>query len=299
MFESIWDDIKYQFNKGTRLNQIILINGITFVVLLFVRIGFNMTQGVGSMGFHSFTESLALHTDASYLLRHPWVVITHMFMHLGFWHIFWNMIMLVWFGNIVGDLIGDRYIWSIYFFSGLTGALSIFIFSRAFHYPSAEVLAYGASAAVMGFVLAATILAPDYIMHLLLIGAVRLKYVALGVILLDLAGLAENTNTGGHIGHLGGAFGGALFIWALRSESFSIFWSSLIEKKTQEKGKIITMDPTVKTTTTSSPSHKKTSSTTLSTHLEEVDKILDKIRNEGIQSLTPAEKKILDDQGKL
>ena len=132
MFESIWQDLKYQFSKGTRLNQIILINGISFVLLLMVRIGFNMTQGTGAPGFSAITDSLALHTDPSYLLRHPWVIVTHLFMHLGFWHIFWNMMMLFWFGNIVGDLLGDRHIWPLYLFAGFIGALTIFIFSRAF-----------------------------------------------------------------------------------------------------------------------------------------------------------------------
>lgn len=297
MFESIWEDLKYQFSKGTRLNQIILINGITFVLFLLVRIGFNMTQGTGSAGYSAFTESLALHTEIHYLLRHPWVILTHMFMHLGFWHIFWNMMMLFWFGNIVGDLLGDRYIWPIYLTSGFVGALTIFIFSRAFQYPSGEVIAYGASAAVMGFVLAATIIAPDYIMRLLLIGEVRLKYVALGVILLDLVGLAENSNTGGHIGHLGGAFGGALFIWVLKSDFWGSVWSALIEQKPKQKGKIIPLKNNPVKSKVSTGEHKKSSSTSSATPQQDIDQILDKIRKQGIQSLTAEEKKTLEDAG--
>ncbi|MBK8779523.1 MAG: rhomboid family intramembrane serine protease [Saprospiraceae bacterium] len=63
---------------------------------------------------------------------------THVFYHFGLWHILWNMLMLYWFGNIVGDLLGGQDGVVVYIVSGLTGALVIFIFSNLFNYPSAE-----------------------------------------------------------------------------------------------------------------------------------------------------------------
>lgn len=293
MFSSLWDDFKYQISRGTRLNQVILINVTAFVLILLVRLGFNMSQGVNATGFGSATDLLSLHTNLKYILSHPWILLTHMFMHITIMHILWNMLMLYWFGNIVGDLLGDRMIWSVYLTSGFMGALTIIFFSRVFNYPSGEVIAYGASAAVMGFILAATIVAPDYILNLLLIGEVRLKFVALVVILIDLVGLAENNNTGGHIGHLGGAAGGALFIWFIRQG-----WTFPKLTRKKEPTKIIPMRRTV---VTSTPVKKSTSASGIDSTIQpqsEIDRILDKISAKGIQSLTPEEKKTLEDAGK-
>ncbi len=302
MFDSIWQDIKNQLSRGTRLNQLMLINVIVFIVVLFVRIGFNIAYGAGHSSFFSFTEMLSFHSDTLYLLKHPWILVTHMFLHVGVWHLIWNMLMLYWFGNIVGDLIGNKAILPLYLFSGFVGALAIYIFSRLFAYPSAAVVAYGASAAVMGFILAATIIAPDYLMHLLLLGPVKLKYIAMVVVLLDLVGLAENSNTGGHIGHLGGALGGVLFIWWLRNGYSLPDWNFK-----RSPARIIPMRKTVRVTSDktsepktqtgqSSASGGKSVETPFTEN--EIDRILDKIRVKGIGSLTSEERKTLDQAGK-
>lgn len=295
MFDSIWQDIKHQLSRGTRLNQLMLVNVIVFIVVLFVRIGFNIAYGTSQSGFFSFTEMLSFHSDTLYLLKHPWILVTHMFLHVGAWHLIWNMLMFYWFGNIVGDLIGNKAILPLYLFSGFVGALAIYIFSRLLAYPSAAVVAYGASAAVMGFILAATIIAPDYLMHLLLLGPVKLKYIAMVVVLLDLVGLAENNNTGGHIGHLGGALGGVLFIWWLRNGYSLPDWNY---KKSS--GKIIPMRKSVRVTSSKAADQKSAVGKTNEVPLKEseIDRILDKIRDKGIGSLTTEERNTLDRAGK-
>lgn len=296
MFESIWQDIKYQLSRGTRLNQLMLINVIVFLIVLFLRIGFNIATGAGNPGYLSITELLSFHSDTGYLLRHPWILITHMFLHIGVWHLIWNMLMLYWFGNIVGDLIGNKAILPLYLFAGIIGVTAIYLFSLLFSYPSEAVVAYGASAAVMGFVLAATIIAPDYLMHLLLLGPVKLKYIALVVILLDIIGLAENTNTGGHIGHLGGALGGVFFIWWLRNGYSLPEWNF---KKRPTKIIPIRKPVSAASVSQRESTHKtKSGNTSIQTNPmdkeHEIDRILDKIRTRGIDSLTQEERNTLD-----
>lgn len=294
MMDSLWEDFKYNISKSTRLNQVILINAAVFIVLLLARIILNIADGGNQSAFSNLIQLVSLNTDLGYLLRHPWILISHMFTHVGIWHLIWNMVSLYWFGNIVGDLLGDKYIWRVYLFSGFTGALVIILFSKLFHFPSDIVIAHGASAAVMGFVLAAAVIAPDYVLHLLIIGSVRLKYVALVVILIDLAGIADGANTGGHIGHLGGAIGGALFIWLLRN-GISIIPESK-EKPTETK--VIPIRRTIPATSQKQNSSKdekgsQNKSSTLSKQ-EKIDLILDKIRAKGIHSLTKEEKELLD-----
>lgn len=297
MFDSIWQDFKYHLGKGTRLNQLMLVNVMVFLLVLFVRIGFNIAGEEGRVGFAAFTEALSFHSNTQYLLTHPWILLTHMFLHIGIWHLIWNMLMLYWFGNIVGDLIGNRVILPLYLVAGLMGVFSIYVFSQIFAYPSAEVIAFGASAAVMGFVLAATIIAPDFLMHLILIGPVKLKYIALVVVLLDLVGLAENSNTGGHIGHLGGGLGGILFIWWLKNGSALPGWPFRNKPET----KIIPIRKTVSAPATSrksSPVKPKTAEADEDQVRNEIDRILDKIRTKGMDSLTQEERNTLEKASK-
>lgn len=297
MFDSIWQDFKYHLGKGTRLNQLMLVNVMVFLLVLFVRIGFNIAGEEGRVGFSAFTEALSFHSNTRYLLTHPWILITHMFLHIGIWHLIWNMLMLYWFGNIVGDLIGNRVILPLYLVAGLMGVFSIYVFSQIFAYPSAEVIAYGASAAVMGFVLAATIIAPDFLMHLILIGPVKLKYIALVVVLLDLVGLAENDNTGGHIGHLGGGLGGILFIWWLKNGSALPGWPFRNKPET----KIIPIRKKVSAAATgrkSSPEISKPAEADEDQVRNEIDRILDKIRTKGMDSLTKEERNTLEKASK-
>ena len=61
--------------------------------------------------------------------------------------------------------------------------------------------ALGASAAVTAMLACAALVAPDYIFNVLLIGPVKLKYIALVLIFLDLVAIANNYNAGGSFAH--------------------------------------------------------------------------------------------------
>lgn len=67
-------------------------------------------------------------------------------------------------------------------------------------------MALGASAGIMSIVVAAGTIAPDYSFRLLFIGDVKLKFIVLALLIIDLISITSNTNTGGHFSHLGGAF---------------------------------------------------------------------------------------------
>lgn len=53
---------------------------------------------------------------------HWWQYITHMFMHGGWWHIFFNMYALFIFGSVVERIIGERKFLIFYFVCGLGAA---------------------------------------------------------------------------------------------------------------------------------------------------------------------------------
>jgi len=244
--------------------------------------------------YHTLVRYLAIPGDPITLLMRPWTIITHLFVHGGFWHVFWNMIILYWFGRIVGDLVGDRHILPLFFAGGLAGAVAYFLSYQLM--PGIGSYAIGASAAVMALVMAAGRLAPDYLMHLILIGPVKLKFIVLALIFFDVLGAGGSINTGGHIAHLAGIGMGWLFVAQMGSRGSisdrfnAVFdWFGGLFGESQQKRR-----PTHSPLTVQYKSEKltKVDKDEVST-AEKVDAILDKIKKSGFESLTKTEREIL------
>ena len=290
MFRSIWEDVKAMLRDGTMVTRLILVNIIAFVI---VGVFF---QYVLAPLYPTIIDYLALSSDTIWNLKHPWVFITHMFLHAGFFHIFWNLLLYYWFGTIVGDLIGDKKILPLYIYGSLLGAV-IYMVSYAFILP--EQLAghaIGASASVMATVIAAAVIAPDYKIRLILIGPVSIKYVAVVLLVLDLIGTTGVNNTGGHFAHLGGAFFGWFFASNLkRGNDLSVGFNRFIDRITGLfSGVKKSRSPLSVSYKDRSKAPKKRSDMAKDEKLQKrVDQILDKINEEGYDSLTDEEKEFL------
>ncbi len=285
MVDSIIADLKGVFRSGNMISRLIIINVIVFMVLNLIKV-FDYNQSL----FPFVEEHLAMTSDLSKLIFRPWVIVTHMFMHVSFWHILWNMLLLYWFGRIVGDLLGDRRILPLYFMSALFGAMVYVIWDQFLPGGSDGLaVAYGASGAVMAFIFAAATVAPDYIINLLLIGPVRLRYVALGLLFLDLISNGTS-NRGGFIVHLAGVVFGVLFVVMLRrgtdlTDPFNKSDRKRKIKKTSRKSFKV-----VHNVTKEEKSSARNSS--ISTQ-DRLDRILDRINEVGYDNLSQEEKDFL------
>ncbi|MDX1477837.1 MAG: rhomboid family intramembrane serine protease [Saprospiraceae bacterium] len=299
MFASILEDVKQQFRFGNRITRLIIFNTAAFIAVNLVKLIFTMSAGFqAGGGFQSFMSWLQLSSDIVHDFTHPWVFITHMFLHLGFWHFLFNMLFLYWFGRIVADLIGDDKVYPLYFMAGLSGAL-IFLITAPLIYP-ATIPAYGASAAVMGFVVASGVLAPDYVMRLLFIGDVKLKYIVFALVLLDLFSIANLSNTGGHFAHLGGAAFGWLFVVMLRqgsdlSQPFNrlLDWFERLLSGGRKAAKPKKTRVFVRHVRERKGRRASDSGKAPGDDQDRIDAILDKIKASGYESLTPEEKEFL------
>ncbi len=216
MFESIWQDVQQQFRSGTRVTQIILVNLAVFILVNILRL---ITLGIpGSDAYTGTMHFLELSNDWVHNLTHPWTLLTYGFLHEGFWHIGWNMLLFYWFGRIVGDLIGDDRILPIYLWGALAGGLLFWATAAFMPYGAGGTLyLLGASGAVMATIVAAAVIAPEYAIRLILLGEVRLKYIALVLVLLDVFAFGNTGNQGGHFAHIGGALMGYFFVAQLQS----------------------------------------------------------------------------------
>jgi len=199
------------FTKANTLNKLIIINVAIFVLLQFADMVSWLFIG-GDWGY-VLVQYLAVPAHIKELLFKFWTPVTYMFLHYDFWHILFNMLWLYWFGQIFMLYLTERQLLSIYILGGLSGALLYILFFNTF--PVFEQMltasiALGASASVMAVVVAIAVYKPNHIIPLIFLGQVKIKYIAIFSIVLDVLQI-RSENSGGHIAHIGGAILGFWF----------------------------------------------------------------------------------------
>src|SRR6202007_2714259 len=102
----------------TVVKNLLIINGLVFLA--------QNTLG-GSGGSFSIDDMFALHAWKSNLFK-PWQLVTHLFMHGGFSHIFFNMLALWMFGAILENVWGSKRFLTFYLICGLGAALIHLLF---------------------------------------------------------------------------------------------------------------------------------------------------------------------------
>jgi len=285
---SIVDEIKQSFKSGSSLIKLIYINLTIFLVVRLIDVFLKLFT-IESV--FSLVTWLAVPADISILLHRPWTIISYMFLHYEFLHILFNMLWLYWFGQIFLHYFDNKKLLSVYIVGGIAGA---FVYILTFNiFPLfTEILpvsfALGASASVIAIVIAVSVYAPNHTIYLLFFGAVKLKYIALATILIDVISIAS-TNAGGHLAHLGGALFGYFYIMQLKKgrnitrlfDRFMDFIFSVF--KPRPKIKVSYRRPVDDIEYNKSKVQKQA----------EIDKILDKIAKSGYDSLSKQEKETL------
>jgi membrane associated rhomboid family serine protease len=287
---SIIDDIAHKFRYGNMAMKLIFVNVGAYVsVSVLYLFAFLFQQ----MGFYEVVLSkLEVPASVHTLLYQPWTLFTYMFLHTGFFHILFNMLWFYWFSEIFVLFLGDKKILPLYIIGGIAGAMFYILAYNTIpvFMPKVE-MSYmlGASASVFAIVFAAVTLSPDYEVRLLLFGVVRIKYIALIALVLDIINI-PNGNAGGYIAHLGGALAGFLYIKTLRS-GFDL--SKPFNKLFDGVATIFKPRPKVKVTYKSSDEKAAPKAPRSKTDQDKIDEILDKISRSGYESLTKDEKDFL------
>lgn len=281
------NEIKLQFGRATGLFRLLAINIGVFLVITLARTFLFLFTGE-SAGIDWLVGKLSLPANPELLLYQPWSLLTYMFLHTDLLHILFNMLILYWTGRLFTEYLGNDKLWATYVLGGLVGGflyLVSFNLFPAFSAAKQYSFLLGASAGVIAILVAVATLLPDYIVHLLLIGPVRLKYVAIISILLYFISIPLG-NAGGHIAHLGGALFGYLMIVRLRSGSDLTSWLTVLGKRKKSKMKVVSRK--IQRGATEDNYHDQNADSQ-----EAIDRILDKINRSGFDSLTKQEKEIL------
>lgn len=285
----IWDEIKASFRHGTSLTRLIFVNtGIFLIIKILEMISVLASSPELATTVISY---LAVPASVGALATKPWTPVTYMFLHQGFIHLLFNMLWLWWFGKIFMSYLDQRKVVSLYLMGGLAGALLYIIIFNLFPAFAGAVnvsVALGASASVMALVIATAVYLPEMELHLLFLGRIKLKYLALITFLITSV-FDFSVNTGGKIAHIGGAMMGLAYGYGLKNgKDIGAWLNSIIDFFVTLFRPGRRMKVTYKKPKTDYDYNKIRAE-----RQKAIDHILDKISKGGYDSLTREEKEIL------
>ena len=218
-------------------------------------------------------------TLSEFILK-PWSILTYGFIHGSFSHIFWNMLILYYFGNILKNIFGEKLILNLFLSGIVAGGLTYLISYNLFPvFKGVNSVMIGASAGVMSVLFFLAAYDPQYRIRIIFFD-IKILYIALFLFFYDIIQIPLN-NSGGHIAHIGGALWG--YYYSVKYNNGSDLVNSILsyfKKNTNNK-------PSVKSKTDNK-----------SFNQDKIDEILDKISDSGYDSLTKSEKEYLFKVGK-
>ncbi|PEN13664.1 rhomboid family intramembrane serine protease [Longibacter salinarum] len=306
----------WYYRQPPALRVILAINVTVYVLAQFLRV-----LWPGGLAF--IVDHFALHATFPDILLEPWQLITYNFMHTsagfgGLLHIAFNMLWLFWIGREYEEMHGSDRMWTVYILAGIGGGLVSLLLMPLGIFGNPNIPIVGASASVLGVLMAVAILYPYKQIALLFIGVVRLIWVVIGFLVIDVL-INLGSNSVALTAHWGGALSGYLFAKAERGGMNLTGWTRIFGggskkkrgRRGSKKGESLGLlgrlevwlggnpnpDPdsgsTSPVSSRSASSSSGSSKTTTSSKEDEVDRILEKISEQGYDALTEEEKRIL------
>ncbi|MFH1754269.1 MAG: rhomboid family intramembrane serine protease [Candidatus Latescibacterota bacterium] len=198
-----------------------------------------------------------------------WQIVTYMFLHAGFTHLFFNMLMLWLFGRTLEMVWGGKRFLNYYIACGIGGAAFSFVFN--FNHP-----VLGASGAIFGLYLAYAMIFPNNQIYLNFLFPVKAKHLIIFLAVLQLTMGFSGPDRIAYFAHLGGMATGLLFFQKQIAASgfFSRINRGWKSYSTKSKKNGVAQDDV------------------------KIDSILDKICAKGYDNLSATEKRILDHYSK-
>jgi membrane associated rhomboid family serine protease len=182
---------------------------VTGIILAICTIVF-LFSAINQVTYDLVVEYLSL--IPAFLFDRPWTIITYMFVHLTFDHLFWNMLFLFFFGMALEQRVGERMFLIIYLLSGIVAAIGQIL---ALSGMDSFIPMVGASGALFGVLGCLAIVAPEIRVLLFFVIPLSIKWAVVLYALVDFASLGSADNIA-HMAHITGLFVGLAFGYALR-----------------------------------------------------------------------------------
>jgi len=278
----IFQNLKQGYKLGNIVQRLLYWNvGIAIVFILF--------KSFYKPGYLFLVANTSLNANLEIFITKPWTLISYSFLHADFIHLLFNLLMLYFIGQLFQTFFNKFQLLAVYFFGGIFAGI-IFLIGSLFFENKMEVV--GASGAIMALLFAITTYRPNMNVRLLLIGNVKIWYIAAFFVFLDVIQIPLS-NAGGHITHLGGALFGFIYIQCLnKGFDFGKFFVWLHDLFSKDKNKYTKFKNVYTNSKTNQASSSKTKFQ-INDNQKEIDIILDKISKSGYESLSKDEKEFL------
>lgn len=286
-------DLKYQYARLSVAEKLIAINLVVYIVNALVPFLFGFSK-------NGIVQWFELPNDFFAFLVQPWSIIIYSFFHGGIGHLFWNMLLIFFVGRIFLNLFDGRRFLNVYFLGVILGGLFFMlgynIFPAFFNVNAALI---GASAGASAILIFICTYIPNQEVRVIFFN-IKLWYIGVFVVLMDLIQLPTSGNAGGHLAHLGGALLGYLYARQLFKGNdigagFSAFFDGIANlfKRSEKKAPLKTVYKNK-----SAGGKGRKSDYDAQSKQKKIDAILDKISKSGYESLSKAEKDFLFKAGK-
>lgn len=290
---------RWYYQQPSALRTIITINVVVWVVMQLLNA---WPEGLQFVQAH-----FALHPTFPGILLEPWQLVTYSFMHAGLLHIGVNMLLLFWVGREFERMHGSEQFWKVYLITAVSGGILCLLLSPIF--PSIaggmvggrSIPVLGASASVLGVLTTVAILYPHKQIRLLFFGIVPLLWVVVGFLIIDALQALSSSGTA-VAAHWGGALTGYLYAKGQRGQLGLPGWLGSLfgggRSRRSSPGLVARVRSWFQPESQADTSPKGRVNSDGSTNSapersEEVDRILDKISEQGYESLSDEEKRIL------
>ena len=280
------NDLKYKYSGFSIAEKIIFLNIIFFLIPYLI----NTLLFLFNINSKSYIELFLLSPELNNLIIKPWTVVTYSFIHDGFFHLFWNMLLLYYISRMILNLFSSSTFINIYFLGVIIGGI-FFLLSYSFFpvFKGDFSSMGGSSAGVMAAIIFMCAYSPENEIRFFFFN-IKLKYIGVLFFVFDIIQIPYG-NSGGHIAHIGGAILGFFYARNLINgrdigSGFENLWKFFLKKRRKKATNKFFLDIN-KVNKNPEKSYKQKS----------IDAILDKISKSGYESLSDKEKDFLSRYG--
>ncbi len=282
-------------DKNNLVIRLILVNLIIFAALFLVKMIYMVTTAKHGIHESQLLSWAIVSADPKQLITHPWTLFTYMFVHTDFWLLLSCMVWLWGYGTLIQGMYGSRMILPLYLLGGLAGAVTFFAAYQLIPglivlKGSTTTIGIGASASVMAIVACTTLLIPKYRLFPMLGGGIPLYVISIVYILFCFLGRGGDTLYGYLAANAGGLVLGLFFGYRIKEGydpgaflnrfiyKFSHFFEPKDTPYAYEHKNIEGIKPYKQLEISSE---------------DQIDELLDKINQNGYDSLSAEEKELL------
>jgi membrane associated rhomboid family serine protease len=282
---SLNQDIREKLSRLNVFEKIIVANVAVFLVSFIAQ----RVEVVENL------EWLSLSKSFSDVLSKPWTLLTYGFIHNSFIHLFFNMVVLYFFGRSFSNLFKEDLSFKVYILGILSGGFAFVLVYNLFPLGILNTVGtlVGASAGVGAIIIFLCAYLPNKEVRFFTF-QFPLKYLGIAIVLFNIPSLFS-LNSGGSVAHFGGYLLGYFYaIQFQKGTDIGEFIDKITAYFSRSKAPLKTVHKKKKASFVG----KKKEEFDTFTHQKQIDLILDKIGKSGYESLTQAEKDFLFRAGK-